>query len=176
MAKHLSLLFTLLLTLAVFSWAQSSSSTSSQASQSDTNHSAATGMNSQAENQTSSANSGNQKVLEGCIIRDRRDYYLEPISGQEVRLQGSQVGKHVNHHVRVHGTEEGASSAANNSGASSSMGSNAESSNANRPQEFIVTRVDMVSESCPANLRHRQHATGSQENGNNSGTGEANPK
>jgi hypothetical protein len=188
--KHLSLLFISILTVALSAWAQSGSSGStapdssaqtgassgaqgSMGSQSGTTGSQSGSMGSQSGSQAS-AGAGGQQTLEGCIVKEQQTYYLEPLNGQEVRLHGSNVGQHVNHHVQVKGTEQSASSSAN-SGAMAGQASS--SASANAPTDFLVTEVDMVSESCPANLRHRQGSSGAQtpDSGSTQGT-QAPPK
>ena len=161
MKKHLSLLFVSILMVALGAWAQSGSS-------GNTSNSGQTGSTSEAQGSTgsqagsqASAGAGNQQTLEGCIIKDQRTYYLEPLNGPEVRLHGSNVSQHVNHHVQVKGTEQSASTSS--SGTSGAVaGQSSSSANANAPTDFLVTEVDMVSDSCPANLTHRHANSGSQ--------------
>ena len=162
MKKHLSLLFISILMVALGAWAQrgsSGTSTSGNSAQTGTSSETQGSMGSQGGSQ-GSATAGNQQVLEGCIIKDQKSYYLEPLNGPEVRLHGSGVSQHVNHHVQVKGTEQ---SASNSSGTSGAMaGQSSSSANANAPTDFLVSEVDMVSESCPANLKHRHANSGSQ--------------
>jgi hypothetical protein len=177
MKKHLSLLFISILMVALGAWAQSGSSgssTSGNSAQTGSTSEAQGSMGSQAGSQAS-AGAGNQQTLEGCIIKDQQTYYLEPLNGSEVRLHGSNVGQHVNHHVQVKGTEQ---SASNSSGTSGAMaGQSSSSANPNAPTDFLVTEVDMVSESCPANLKHRHANSGSQTpNSGNTPENQAEPK
>jgi hypothetical protein len=177
MKKHLSLLFISILMVALGAWAQSGSSgssTSGNSAQTGSTSEAQGSMGSQAGSQAS-AGGGNQQTLEGCIIKDQQTYYLEPLNGSEVRLHGSNVSQHVNHHVQVKGTEQ---SASNSSGTSGAMaGQSSSGANPNAPTDFLVTEVDMVSESCPANLKHRHANSGSQTpNSGNTPESQAEPK
>ena len=154
MKKHLSLLAAAILMTALCAWAQSGNSGNANPDTSAQTGSSGS-MASQAAGEATAAG-GNQQTLEGCIVQDEQDYYLEPLNGQEVRLTGANVSQHVNHHVQVKGTEQSASSAG------ATTGSMAGSASANAPAAFLVTEVDMVSESCPANLKHRHANAGSQ--------------
>ena len=161
MKTHPSLLVLTIVLFAVAGLAQTagSSSDSSQSSAQTGSSSGTSGsMASQAGSQT--AGSDTEQMMEGCIIRDQQDYYLEPINGQEVHLNGPDVAQHVNHHVRIHGNEQ-PSQTANSGSAGAMAGSSSSGSSTSNPPEFLVTRVDMVSESCPANLQHR-NSSGSQ--------------
>jgi hypothetical protein len=161
MKKDLSVLAITVLVCALATLAQnagSASSNSENSAQAGSSSGASGSMSSQAGSQTSSAGSDTEQMMEGCIIREQQDYYLEPVSGQEVHLSGPDVAQHANHHVRIHGNEQpnqsNTSSSAGTSGTMAGSSSSGSSSAAN-PPEFLVTRVDMVSESCPANLKHR---------------------
>jgi hypothetical protein len=177
MKTHPSLLSLTVLLFALAASAQTagSSSGSSQSSPQTGSSSGTSGsMASQAGSQASSG-SDTEQMMEGCIIREQQDYYLEPINGQEVHLNGPDVPQHVNHHVRIHGNEQPNQST--NSGSAGAMaGSSSSGSSSTTPPEFLVTRVDMVSESCPANLQHR-NSSGSQGPGSGNTQGDdAGPK
>ena len=121
MKTHPSLLLLAVLLFAVAGSAQTagSSSGSSQSSAQTGSSSGTSGsMASQAGSQTSSG-SDTEQMMEGCIIREQQDYYLEPINGQEVHLNGPDVAQHVNHHVRIHGNEQPSQST--NSGSAGAM-------------------------------------------------------
>ena len=150
MKKHLSLLL-VMLAFALVAWSQSSRDA---ATQTGSTSGASSSMASQAGSQ---ASSDTEQMMEGCIIREQSDYFLEPISGQEVHLNGPDVAQHVNHQVRIHGNEQ-PSQASNSTGTTGSMAGSSSSAAGSTP-EFLVTRVDMVSDSCPANLKHRQGAS-----------------
>jgi len=178
MKTHPSLLFLTVLLFAVAASAQTagSSSGSSQSSAQTGSSSGTSGsMASQAGSQASSG-SDTEQMMEGCIIREQQDYYLEPINGQEVHLNGPDVAQHVNHHVRIHGNEQPTQSTSTGSTGTMAGSSSSGSSSAVNPPEFLVTRVDMVSESCPANLQHR-NSSGSQGPGSGNTHGDdAGPK
>lgn len=81
-----------------------------------------------------------QKKLKGCIKSESGKYMLEEKGGKEVALGGSQdFSSHVGHTVTVHGTWGSGSDASNaSSGSAMSAGSG----------QFMVSKLDMVSESC----------------------------
>ena len=148
----------------------------------------------QASNSATSASG--EKTLEGCIVKEQADYFIQPMSGERERLTGSQdFASHVGHEVTLHGNEQ-SSSAANASGSSTTTASNSTSGNADRTptsgtssaesqnnaagsiagnagssnatgsaapssnstwtgKDFMVTKVDMVSESCPADIQKK---------------------
>ena len=125
--------------------------------------------------------------MEGCIVRHETDYFLQPETGQPVKLNSSQdLSQHVGHRVRVEGTvnQAGSSTAASNTGAntsgtygnpgtssatnsaSSTAGSSADqtskqgqsassSSATGQTQEMLVTKVDMISETCPSGMQNQ---------------------
>jgi hypothetical protein len=178
MKTHRSLLLLTVLLFAVAASAQTagSSSESAQSSAQTGSSSGTSGsMASQAGSQAASG-SDTEQMMEGCIIKEQQDYYLEPINGQEVHLNGPDVAQHVNHHVRIHGNEQPTQSSSTGSTGTMAGSSSSGSSSAANPPEFLVTRVDMVSESCPANLKHR-NSSGSQGPGSGNTHGDdAGPK
>jgi hypothetical protein len=115
----------------------------------------------------------NQSSLEGCIVKHETDYFLQPDNGQAVKLNSSQeLSQHVGHHVRVEGnvnnglnsnatgTEANSSSASNGSyGSNSASTGKVENGNSSpsgtQYQTFDVTRVDMISESCPSGMQNQ---------------------
>ena len=94
--------------------------------------------------QTASDTKG-EKKLKGCIQSEGGKYILQEKHGKEIALSGSQdFASHVGHTVAVHGTyasgsdsPSGASATASPSGMSASAG-----------QQFMVSKLDMVSETC----------------------------
>jgi len=157
MKRHLCALFSVVLLFGLAAWSQSSSPDSSGPGASAQAGSSSGPTGSMASQAGSQAASDTEQMMEGCIIREQSDYFLEPINGQEVHLSGPDVAQHVNHHVRVHGNEQ-PSQASNSTGTAGSMAGSSSSAGNSAP-EFLVTRVDMVSESCPANLQHRPSAS-----------------
>ncbi len=131
-----------------------------------------------------------EKTIEGCVVRQETDYYIFPKNGQAERISssGQGVSEHLGHHVKLHGTEQPASNTsassttggtsgtagtstsantgANTGGAYGSVGANTGASNtagtsgAASNKEFIVDRVDMVSETCPANIQSKATSSG----------------
>lgn len=125
------------------------------------------------------ASSASEKTLDGCIVKEQTDYFIQPASGDREKLTGTDVSSHVGHHVTLHGTETASAASSNSSDRSStsgtgsaetqnnaagSMAGNSGSSNAtgtasnsSNPsgKDFNVTKVDMVSESCPADIQSK---------------------
>lgn len=139
---------------------------------------------------TSANARGKEKTVEGCVVRRETDFYIFPKNGKAERISssGQSVSEHLGHQVKLHGTEQpstspsasatmggtsgtaGTSASArtgeNAEGTSGSVGANtgsgtagAASSGANN-KEFVVDRVDMVSETCPANIQGKATAGG----------------
>ena len=179
--------------------AQSSAPTTG--SQTDA-YSVNSGSNGRAANSTpGDTSSTGEKTLEGCIVREQTDYFIQPKTGDRERLTGSQdLSSHVGHQVKVHGMEQSSTAAnsngnvgvsgtagtsgsmasnsdrtstsgsaksetennaagsiAGNAGSSNATGTGASSSSSNNwtGKDFMVTRVDMVSESCPADIQKK---------------------
>lgn len=143
------------------------------------------GSSGQSSTSTSSAQKGKSNTVEGCIVREEQDYYIYPVSGQPQHISstGQDVSGHVGHHVKLQGTSvpasspsasasEGTSGAASSttsnqpssSGTSGSMASNTAGSGSSTAvsggQDFAVSEVDMVSESCPASIQQKAAAAG----------------
>jgi hypothetical protein len=102
---------------------------------------------SNAGNQNTASETKGEKKLKGCIQSEGGKYVLQDKHGKDVALSGSaDFASHVGHTVTVHGTfasasdsSTGASATASSSGMSASSG-----------QQFTVSKLDMVSESCSA--------------------------
>jgi len=131
--------------------------------------------------------SAGEKTLDGCVVKEQSDYFIQPASGERERLMGSQdFSSHVGHEVKVHGTDQmatasnsaasdrtstsGSASAESQNNAAGSIAGNAGSSNASGTgaassnnmagsnwsgKDFMVTKVDMVSTSCPADIQKK---------------------
>jgi hypothetical protein len=115
------------------------------------------------------SSSSTSPALEGCIVQAQQDYYIYPLSGQPQHISnsGQDVSGHVGHHVKLQGTtvptsSSSASAPGATSSATSSTASNQASSSATSGsgQDFAVTEVDMVSESCPDSIQHKAAAAG----------------
>jgi hypothetical protein len=107
-------------------------------------------------------------------VKEQADYFLQPANGaQRMKLNGDndEISKHVGHHVRVEGNQMNAA-AATNAANNSATGTTASTSGAEtndssstgtststtagstgNTQEIQVTRVNMVSETCPADMQ-----------------------
>jgi len=101
---------------------------------------------SSAGNQSPATETKGEKKLKGCIASEGGKYVLQDKHGKDVALGGSQdFASHVGHTVTVHGTFGNGSDA---SSAASATSSNSGMSAAG--DQFIVSKVDMVSETCGA--------------------------
>jgi len=93
--------------------------------------------NPQASNQ-----SQGEKKLKGCIQSQGGSYVLEEKHGKTVALTGSSdLSSHVGHTVAVHGRFSSGSDSAAKSSVSTGAG-------AAGAEQFIVSKIDMVSETC----------------------------
>jgi len=122
--------------------------------------------------------SAGEKTLDGCVVKEQNDYFIQPASGDRERLVGTaDLSSHVGHEVKVHGNEQmatassdrtstsGSATAESQNNAAGSIAGNAGSSNANGTsaaagsnwsgKDFMVTKVDMVSASCPADIQKK---------------------
>jgi hypothetical protein len=153
---------------AAGSTAQSSSSAPSQSSASSSDMS-------------SPAAANGQQTIDGCIVKENTDYFIQPLLGDRRHLAGSQdLSSNVGKHVRVQGTDEsttasaaastndrtatsGSASSETQNNAAGSIAGNAGSSNASgtgpaassMDKDFLVTKVEKVSESCPADIQSK---------------------
>lgn len=121
-----------------------------------------------------------QKTLEGCVVKENTDYFIQPANGERRHLTGSQdFASAVGKHVRVKGEDEnvaasnanssnqanansGSGSSETQNNAAGSIAGNAGSSNASgtgtsnsMDHDFFVTKIETVSESCPANIQNK---------------------
>jgi hypothetical protein len=95
-----------------------------------------------------SSSAANQTV-EGCIVRAEQGYYIQPASGEKTKLNpGSQdLSAHVGHNVRVSGS-------ASDTGTPTSTGATGMSPGGKEP-ELMVTKVDVVAETCPVDIQKK---------------------
>jgi hypothetical protein len=128
-----------------------------------------------------------QSSLEGCIIRRETDYFLQPDTGQPVKLNSSQdLSEHVGHHVRVQGNVKNGSNSASSASNSNVVGNNSSSGGAygssssgagtngstgkvengssapsggTQYEAIDVSRVDTISETCPAGMQNQSAPT-----------------
>jgi hypothetical protein len=84
---------------------------------------------------TTSQNNNNGKVkgektIEGCIVSQGTEFFIQPKHGKMVRLNSSEdLTAHVGHRVKAHGTEQKAGSAGNTAGTMGASNSGSTSAN-----------------------------------------------
>jgi len=165
---------------SMWSMAQSSSSQSSQSSTQDPQSSTSQTQSPQSSTSSAASTTGDQQTIDGCIVRHEADFFVQPASGSETKLNtgGKDLSAHVGQHVRATGTMNtsssssgGMGSSAAGTGSSGNMGSSAgttrsgdtsasgtsrsgdtSASSASAP-ELVVTRVDLVEQSCPQDIQ-----------------------
>jgi hypothetical protein len=97
---------------------------------------------------TSSADSGQQQTVEGCIVRRESAFYIQPASGSQTKLNagssGQNLSSHEGQHVRITGNQTPSSGQA-----SSSQTSTAAGAGASTEPELLITRIDVVEDQCP---------------------------
>jgi hypothetical protein len=87
-------------------------------------------------------NKGDKKI-KGCLQNSGGKYTIEDKHGKQVVLTGSQdFSAHVGHTVAAHGTFANGSDSSSGASATSTTGA------AGSADQFMVTKLDMVSESC----------------------------
>ena len=168
MRKQFLLLTAVFMALAVASYAQSTSSSSSQSSNLDTSLQSGSSASSQASSssqgfsdQGSAANQGSASArsneLRGCIIRQETDYFIQPVNGSRVRLNGESedLSQYVGKNVDVHGRWNPYNNNNENNHQSTTQPSGAPITGAvatgkgETDQLFLVTRVDKIADTCP---------------------------
>ena len=98
-------------------------------------------------NQSAATETKGEKKLKGCIQSEGGNYMLQDKHGKDVALSGSQdFASHVGHTVTVRGTFSSGSDASSAAAATSSNSGMSPSGG----QQFVVSKLDMVSESCSA--------------------------
>ncbi len=136
---------------------QSAASSSSQSGNQDNSMQSGSSGNAGQADQGSSANQGNN--LEGCVVRQETEYFIQPVSGSRIALNGGSqdLSQYVGKDVRVHGrwnpyrnnNADDHQATTQPSGAPiTGSASTGEGSN-NGQQLFLVTRVDKISDTCP---------------------------
>lgn len=138
--------------------------------------------------QSNTSSNAAEKTLDGCVVKEQNDYFIQPASGEREHLSGSQdLSSQVGHHVRVQGNEQNetasnangtvkdrtstsgsassetqnnaAGSIAGNAGSPNASGTGATTSNNWTGKDFLVTKIETVSESCPANIQSKIDAS-----------------
>jgi hypothetical protein len=128
-----SLITAILLLSSVWVIAQSSSTPPTVPDNSQANQPASASQQPDAAQQKQPMGTGNEQSLEGCISRGAVGYTLTDNAGKTYQLAGdtSKLADEVGHWDRVSGSQEG--------GAAS----------AGAPTTFTVTKVKVVSTTCP---------------------------
>src|SRR5882724_3765421 len=99
-------------------------------------------------NQSAATETKGEKKLKGCIQSEGGKYILQDKHGKDVALTGSQdFASHVGHTVTIHGTFASGSDASSSGGASPTA-SGSGGMSASTGQQFMVSKLDMVSETC----------------------------
>ena len=97
-------------------------------------------------NPNSADDTTGEKKLKGCIASQGDKYVLQDKHGKEIALSGSQdLASHVGHTVTIHGTYANGSDASTGGSSSSSATASGGMSGGG---QFLVSKVDMVSETC----------------------------
>ena len=136
-----------------------SSTNSGQAAAPSSSNSSQSALSSSSNTQASSGNSASaaDESLEGCVVKQETDYFIQPVSGSRVHLnaKNQHLSGYVGQDVRVHGRHWDPNAQNNeNSSQASSQPSGAPVTGAvstGKGQDFLVDRVDVVSATCPAN-------------------------
>ncbi|MCU1287254.1 MAG: hypothetical protein JWO13_3604 [Acidobacteriales bacterium] len=118
------------------------------------NDSAQTGQSSSASSQDQ-----NSQTVEGCVVKRETAYYIQPATGDQMRVSssGQDLSANVGQHVRATGTSSTntqSSTSGGMSGTQSSSTGTSGSSSSNEP-ELLVTKVDVVAQSCPPDIQNR---------------------
>jgi hypothetical protein len=98
---------------------------------------------------------GHNRSMTGCIAREGSDYFLvsNKGKGRRIRLEpgSTDLSAHVGHEVKVSGTMERGNKATMGSTAGTTGTTGATTGNDKHERAITVDKVDMVSETCPAN-------------------------
>jgi hypothetical protein len=103
-----------------------------------------------------SASAGNAQTVEGCVVRQQTAFYIQPATGDKTKLNaGNQdLSTHVGHNVRVSGNASDTGTQTS-SGTQTSTGATGMSATGKAEPELMVTRVDMIADSCPPEIQKR---------------------
>jgi hypothetical protein len=180
MKRLLSFALPFILAVALGAWGQSvttpspsstnqaTSPSSSSSTQSNTQNLTSTQGNPAASSTMSQSGTSttDQSSLEGCIVKLETDYFLQTENGQPVKLNSSQdLSQHVGHRVRIEGNIDnglnvsGSSRQANPSASTGKMENGSSSPSGTQYQTINVTRVHMISESCPSGMQNQSAPT-----------------
>jgi len=99
--------------------------------------------------------------MEGCLVKEQTDYFIQPVSGSRMRLRADNqdLSGYVGQDVRVHGrhwnpnaqNNENSSQASSQPSGAPVTGAVATNKGNEAGEQFEVSRVDVVSATCPAN-------------------------
>jgi hypothetical protein len=109
-----------------------------------------------------SASAGNTQTVEGCVIRRESAYYIQPATGDKTKLNsgGQDLDSHVGKNVRVSGNMNNSGSQSGNAQSSTGPGgtTGGTSETGAAEPELLVTRVDVIADTCPADIQRRADA------------------
>src|SRR5260370_40448775 len=102
-----------------------------------------------------SASAGNAQTVEGCVIRRESAFYIQPVTGDKTKLNsgGQDLDSHVGKNVRVSGNMNNPQSGS----AQGSTGTTGTDTGTAEP-ELLVTRVDVIADTCPPDIQKRADA------------------
>jgi hypothetical protein len=135
-----TVLLSLFLLCAVWAFAQTYPSQSTNPGSSQSGQSSTS-------SQTSSS-SGNETTVEGCLNGSSGNYTLTDTSGKTWQLSGdtSKLSDHVGHKVQITGTTSSSSGSSGSAGSTGGAGSSSSSSGSN--ETLTVTSMKHISSTC----------------------------
>ena len=159
MRKQFLFVTAMFVALAVASYGQSSSS-SSQSSNPDTSTQSGSSASGQASSSGQSTTVQSSVTdLKGCIIRQETDYFIQPVNGSRVRLNGGSedLSQYVGKDVDVHGhwnpynnnNENDHQATTQPSGAPITGPVATGEKKDQNGQAFLVTQVNKIADTCP---------------------------
>jgi uncharacterized protein DUF5818 len=126
---------------------QSGASPSASPSAQDQNPSASPSAAPSA-SQTAEPSSAKEKKLKGCLQSENGKFILQEKNGKTVELTGQDLSAHVGQMVKVEGS---ASAGAESLPAGTGQPSAAAGSSSSATEQFSVTKIDKVSDTCDMN-------------------------
>jgi hypothetical protein len=133
------------------------SSTSSSPSASSNATQSASG----SQNSANNSASGQEETMEGCLVKEQTDYFVQPVSGSRMRLRADNqdLSGYVGQDVRIHGrhwnpnaqNNENSSQASSQPSGAPVTGAVATNKGNQAGEQFEVSKVDVVSATCPTN-------------------------
>jgi hypothetical protein len=150
------------------SGANQSSSGAQSAMPSSTSSSPSTSQNpSSSQNSASNSASGQDELMEGCLVKEQTDYFIQPVSGERMRLRADNqdLSGYVGQDVRIHGrhwnpnaqNNENSSQASSQPSGAPVTGAVATNKGNEAGEQIEVSKVDVVSATCPANGTSTPH-------------------